>query len=66
MNPELIKAMVKQMLTSGSRAFAISLVEESAEYFTPDELTKLVGILQRVEKKKRGTVETTGVASAAR
>ena len=64
MNPEMIKMMVKQMLTNGSRAFAISLVEESAEYFTADELSKLVGILQRIEKKKRTTVDTVGTSAA--
>lgn len=63
MNPEMIKAMVKQLLSSGSRAFAINIVEETAEYFTADELSRLIGIMQKVEKKKRGTLETTGTSA---
>ena len=59
MDPNLVKAMVKQMLKSSSRAFVIQLVQESAENFTADQLSELIGILQKIEKRKRGTISTT-------
>lgn len=59
MDPDLVKAMVKQMLKSSSRAFVIQLVQESAENFTADQLSELIGILQKIEKRKRGTISTT-------
>ena len=59
MDPDLVKAMVKQMLKSSSRAFVIQLVQESAENFTSDQLSELIGILQKIEKRKRGTISTT-------
>lgn len=59
MNPELVKAMIKQMFASSSRAFIIQFVSESAENFTADQLSELVAILQKIEKRKRGTVDTT-------
>jgi hypothetical protein len=59
MDPALIKAMVKQMFASSSRAFINNLVQESAENFSVDQLSDLIGILQKVEKRKRGTVDTT-------
>lgn len=59
MDPDLVKAMVKQMLKSSSRAFVIQLVQESAENFTADQLNELIGILQKIEKRKRGTISTT-------
>ena len=59
MDPDLVKVMVKQMLKSSSRAFVIQLVQESAENFTADQLSELIGILQKIEKRKRGTISTT-------
>ena len=59
MDPDLVKAMLKQMLKSSSRAFVIQFVQESAENFTADQLSELIGILQKIEKRKRGTISTT-------
>jgi hypothetical protein len=59
MNPELLKALLKQMFASSSRAFIINFVQECAENLTVDQLSELAGILQKVEKRKRGTVDTT-------
>lgn len=63
MDPALIKAMVKQMFASSSRAFINNLVQESAENFSVEQLSDLIGILQKVEKRKRGTVETVATPS---
>jgi hypothetical protein len=57
MDSGLLKAMLKQYFASSSRAFIIQFLEETAENFTPDELDRLVGIMQKVAKRKRGTVD---------
>lgn len=58
MDAALLKAMLKQYLASSSRAFIIQFVEETAENFTPDELDRLTGIMQKVAKRKRATIDT--------
>jgi hypothetical protein len=63
MEPALLKAMLKQMVASSSRAFILQFVQESAENFTADQLSELVGVLQKIEKRKRGTVDTTATTA---
>ena len=62
-------AFVAMLKDAGGRSVKAGLaqfVEEGAEKMSADELGKLIAILQKVEKRKRGTVTVTATSSTSR
>jgi hypothetical protein len=63
MNAEMFGPFVKQAVQNAIRTGASQLLEEVAESLTADDLAKLIRVLQKVETKKRGTIDAKGTPS---
>jgi hypothetical protein len=59
-NLESFAPFIKQALGNSLKTGATQMVEEMAETFSADDIDRLIGVLQKVAKRKRGTIDTTG------
>jgi len=59
MNPEMFMPLLREALKNAIKNGTTSLIESFAETFTADELSGLCTILQKIEKKKRTTVDVS-------
>jgi hypothetical protein len=57
MNAEMFMPFLKQAVSNAVKTGASQMLEEAAEALTADDLAKLIRVLQKVESKKRGTID---------
>jgi len=63
MNADMFFAFAKDAIGRSVKTGATQMLEEAAEALSADDLAKLIVVLQKVEKRKRGTVTVTGSTS---
>jgi hypothetical protein len=63
MNADFLFAHLKEVARNAIKTGATQALEDLAETFSADDLGKLIAIMQKVEKKKRGTIDAKGSPS---
>jgi hypothetical protein len=57
MNPDMLSAFLKQTFSNMVKTGVTQGLEDFADTLPIEQLQKLIVVLQKVEKRKRGTVE---------
>jgi len=63
MDMDFLFANLKEVARNAIKTGATQALEDLAENFSADDLGKLIAIFQKVERKKRGTIDAKGTPS---
>jgi hypothetical protein len=64
MNPDMLSAFLKQTFGNMVKTGVTQGLEDFADTLPPEQLSKLIAVLQKVERRKRGTLDAKGTPSA--